>query len=66
MFPPPPALNQIILKVNFKIVKSYHIKKLHKHLNFCDKFDFKDQGQGHKFQTRLKPLDDQYTVQVEG
>ena len=37
-----------ILKVNSKWVKGYHInRELHKHLNFYDKSDLEDQGQGH-------------------
>ena len=46
--------------VNSKWFKRYHIhKELHKHLNFHGKFDLEGQGQGHNFQTRPKPLDDQ-------
>ena len=33
--------------------------ELDKHLNFHVKFNLQGQGQGHLFQTRLKPLDDQ-------
>ena len=37
----------------------FEVSKLHKHLNFYDKFDFEGQGQGQQLQTCPKPLDDQ-------
>ena len=48
------------LKGKFEMVKKLsHSQGITQHLNFHDKFDLEGQGQGHKFQTCPKPLDDQ-------